>query len=76
MLEKLWLHREWPTVTVISNSTDLIGWDPAFVSADWFTFETWFGHVLLSVAKVLLPLICFKPLLLENGKRYDKKAFE
>jgi len=27
------------------------------------------------MAKVLLPLICFNPLLLENGKRYDKKAF-
>jgi len=30
---------------------------------------------VLSVTKGLLPLICFKPLLLENRKRYDKKAF-
>jgi len=28
-----------------------------------------------SVAKELLPLICFKSLFLENGKRYDKKEF-
>ena len=35
-----------------------------------------FYHVsnVLSVAKVLLPLICFRPLSLENGKRYDKNA--
>jgi len=26
---------------------------------------------VLSVANVLLPLICFKPLLLENSKEYD-----
>jgi len=30
---------------------------------------------VLSVAKVLLPLMCFKPLQLENRRRYNKKAF-
>jgi len=28
-----------------------------------------------SLTKILPPLVCFKPLILENGKRYGKKAF-
>jgi len=31
--------------------------------------------VALSVARVLLPFVCFKALILESGKRYGKKAF-
>jgi len=30
--ERLQLHRKWPTVTVILNFSNLIGWDPAFQS--------------------------------------------
>jgi len=36
--------REWPTLTVLLKSTDLIGWD--LVLADWLGFKTWYGHVV------------------------------
>jgi len=31
-----------------NNSTDLIGWDPAFAFADWLGSKTWCGHVVYS----------------------------
>jgi len=37
--------------------------------------KEWIKRKGLPVAKVLLPFICFKPLFLENGRRYDEKAF-
>jgi len=51
-------YREWPTVTIISNSKDLIGWGPTFAYADWLEFKTWSDHVeqlaTLYVTKVSL----------------------
>ena len=42
----------------------------------WLIGDFLFQFVLvLSVAKILLPFICFEPLLFENEKRYDKNAF-
>jgi len=35
---------EW--VTVLLNSIDLIGWDPAFALADWLVSKTWCGHLV------------------------------
>jgi len=44
--ERLWLHIEWPTVTVLWDYTDLIGWNLAFAFADWLEPKTWRGNVV------------------------------
>ena len=45
-LERLQSHKQWQTVPVLLNSTDLIVWDPAFASADWLVSKTWRDHVV------------------------------
>jgi len=40
-VERLKCNRERPTLTVLLNYTDLIGWDPSFAFADWLGSKAW-----------------------------------